>query len=74
MTGRRGFITMGAMAAASAGCSSIAPKAGACGGKSFKPITIAKTDCLFEREPMVRPFGFKGVPYWVCCLVGVSLI
>ena len=23
-------------------------------------ITIAKTDCGFEREPMVRPFGFKG--------------
>lgn len=26
----------------------------------FKPITIAKTSCGFEREPMVRPFGFKG--------------
>jgi L-alanine-DL-glutamate epimerase-like enolase superfamily enzyme len=25
-----------------------------------KPITIAKTSCGFEREPMVRPFGFKG--------------
>ena len=27
---------------------------------SGKPITIAKTSCGFEREPMVRPFGFKG--------------
>ena len=26
----------------------------------WKPITIAKTGCGFEREPMVRPFGFKG--------------
>ena len=25
-----------------------------------KAITIVKTDCAFEREPMVRPFGFKG--------------
>ena len=25
-----------------------------------KAITIAKTSCGFEREPMVRPFGFKG--------------
>ena len=25
-----------------------------------RPITIAKTSCGFEREPMVRPFGFKG--------------
>ena len=27
---------------------------------SGRPITIAKTSCGFEREPMVRPFGFKG--------------
>ncbi|MBR3922577.1 MAG: hypothetical protein IKJ45_05655, partial [Kiritimatiellae bacterium] len=26
----------------------------------WKSITIAKTGCGFEREPMVRPFGFKG--------------
>ena len=24
------------------------------------PITIAKVDSNFEREPLVRPFGFKG--------------
>ncbi|MBR1921877.1 MAG: L-alanine-DL-glutamate epimerase [Kiritimatiellae bacterium] len=23
-------------------------------------MTVARTDCAFEREPMVRPFGFKG--------------
>ena len=30
------------------------------GGRTFRPITIAKTSCRFEREPMARPFGFKG--------------
>jgi len=30
------------------------------GGRTFKKITVAKTSCQFEREPMVRPFGFKG--------------
>ena len=33
--------------------------AGAAAGGG-RPITIAKTSCGFEREPMVRPFGFKG--------------
>ena len=49
---RRGFIVAGTAAMAM-------PK------MSFadiprKSITIAKTGCGFEREPMVRPFGFKG--------------
>ena len=26
----------------------------------FKKITIAETGCEFEREPLIRPFGFKG--------------
>lgn len=25
-----------------------------------KPITVADTGCDFEREPLIRPFGFKG--------------
>jgi hypothetical protein len=24
------------------------------------PVRIAQTDSTFEREPLVRPFGFKG--------------
>ena len=28
--------------------------------RTFKRITIRKGRCGFEREPMVRPFGFKG--------------
>lgn len=52
---RRDFIKTGMLAAGAA----VAPK------MSFavlprKAITIQKTSCSFEREPMVRPFGFKG--------------
>lgn len=27
---------------------------------SFKTITISETNSNFEREPLIRPFGFKG--------------
>ena len=53
---RRGFILSGIAAA-------VAPKgvfAAAALDAPAKAITIAKTSCGFEREPMVRPFGFKG--------------
>lgn len=30
------------------------------GAAAPKKITVASVDCAFEREPMVRPFGFKG--------------
>ena len=40
-----GCVTAGASAAAKAGC---------------KRITVADTGCDFEREPLLRPFGFKG--------------
>ena len=42
-------------------------------GAAFRPITIERTSCGFEREPMVRPFGFEisdkylkraGLDYW----------
>ena len=53
---RRDFIRAAAFAA-------IAPRGGVAEGvlaTPFKSISIAKTSCGFEREPMVRPFGFKG--------------
>ena len=53
---RRDFIRAAAFAA-------IAPRRGVAEGvlaTPFKSISIAKTSCGFEREPMVRPFGFKG--------------
>ena len=56
---RREFIKASAMVAGAM----VAPK-GALADSVLraptKAITIAKTSCGFEREPMVRPFGFKG--------------
>ena len=49
---RRDFIKTGLLAA-------VAPKT-SFAAMPNKTITIAKTSCAFEREPMVRPFGFKG--------------
>ena len=55
---RRDFIMAGLATAVVPKVSSVfgadVPNAG------FKPVTIAKTGCGFERELMVRPFGFKG--------------
>ena len=50
---RREFI-MGATALVGAS------ELGFAAGQTFRKITVAKTSCQFEREPMVRPFGFKG--------------
>ena len=55
MTTRRGFLAQAGGALALAG----APTARA-SSRPERPITIARTGCGFEREPMVRPFGFKG--------------
>ena len=56
---RREFIKASAMVAGAM----VAPKgvlADSVLRAPMKAITIAKTSCGFEREPMVRPFGFKG--------------
>ena len=55
---RRDFIKAGALAAAAVGAPGCLNAA--LGGKNMKKIKIAKGACNFEREPMVRPFGFKG--------------
>ena len=68
MTTRRGFLAQAGGALALAGVSQrpargAAPAAGGSGVPvvpAERPITIARTGCGFEREPMVRPFGFKG--------------
>ncbi len=54
---RRGFVGLGALALAGAGSRAAGA---AVPGKALKPITVASGSCGFEREPMVRPFGFKG--------------
>jgi len=50
---RRGFIG-GLVAAACSGCSL------PWGDSPRKRITVAATGLRCEREPLVRPFGFKG--------------
>lgn len=52
---RRGFVGLGALALAGSRAAGAAVP-----GAALKPITIASGSCGFEREPMVRPFGFKG--------------
>ncbi len=37
-----------------------APAHAAAASLTPKKITIAETSCDFEREPLIRPFGFKG--------------
>ena len=49
---RRDFIKTGILAAAAPKMAFAAP--------SRRSITIARTACELEREPMIRPFGFKG--------------
>lgn len=53
MIDRRGFLG-GALAAACSGC------AFPWGAPSRRAITIASSGLRWEKEPLVRPFGFKG--------------
>ncbi|MFC2116572.1 enolase C-terminal domain-like protein [Bacteroidota bacterium] len=59
MVSRRNFIRTTAVAGAATfsglGSCSLPGKK-----KSFKNITIQSVGSLFEREPLIRPFGFKG--------------
>ena len=56
---RRDFLKAAALAAGAAagGCATAAATAAK---TALKPITVADTGCEFEREPLLRPFGFKG--------------
>jgi L-alanine-DL-glutamate epimerase-like enolase superfamily enzyme len=59
---RRDFLKAAALAAGAAAAGGCAT-AGAAGGDRSpggRRITVAETGCEFEREPLLRPFGFKG--------------
>ena len=56
MIERRGFIG-GTLALSALSATQFAYAAS---GRDMKRITIRRGSCNFEREPMVRPFGFKG--------------
>jgi hypothetical protein len=53
---RRDLLRMGAGVPAAL----VASPRGSSGGDAGASIRIARTDSTFEREPLVRPFGFKG--------------
>ncbi len=59
---RREFMKTAALAAgtvmAGGGCVTAKPAVAA--RPAAKRITVADTGCEFEREPLLRPFGFKG--------------
>ena len=59
MLNRRDFIKTTAFAGAAA-FSGIAPFSKPGRKDSFKNITIQSVGSNFEREPLIRPFGFKG--------------
>jgi L-alanine-DL-glutamate epimerase-like enolase superfamily enzyme len=50
-------VALAAGAAAAGGC---ATAGGAAVKTARRRITVADTGCEFEREPLLRPFGFKG--------------
>ena len=62
MMKRREFLKAAALAAggmmATGGCATAGGGAKGCAGG--RRITVAGTGCEFEREPLLRPFGFKG--------------
>ena len=58
---RRDFMKAAALAAGAAATGGCVTAAASSAAKTArKPITVAQTGCEFEREPLLRPFGFKG--------------
>jgi len=59
MVSRRDFIKTSSVACAGtlSGLAAISVPAGC---TSLKPVTIQSVGSNFEREPLIRPFGFKG--------------
>ena len=67
MVSRRDFIKTSAFASAATISGGLLPTLSSCNVDPGK-ITIKSASSKFEREPLVRPFGFKGVyqnEFWV---------
>lgn len=61
MTNRRTFIKGGLMAAGAAAVASpLEMLVASCEPAAPKKISISRVSSNFEREPLIRPFGFKG--------------
>ncbi|KPL17461.1 MAG: L-alanine-DL-glutamate epimerase [Bacteroides sp. SM23_62] len=64
---RRDFVKTSALAGI-AGMSGTYSQAMSTGRKNIKKITVQSVDSDFEREPLIRSFGFKGIyqkEFWV---------
>ena len=57
---RRDFLKSAALMAGGVMAGGTVPLRAAEAKPALKPITVADTGCEFEREPLLRPFGFKG--------------
>ncbi len=57
---RREFIKQSSSATLGAGLISSFGLTSACAARQDKTITISSVNSNFEREPLIRPFGFKG--------------
>ena len=57
---RRGFLQAAALTAGAAAGGCVTAGARPDAGPGAKRIAVAETGCEFEREPLIRPFGFKG--------------
>ena len=67
MLPRRNFVKASVIAGA-AGFSGVFSPALSSGSTSSKTIAVRSVDSDFEREPLIRPFGFKGIyqnEFWV---------
>ncbi|KPL16275.1 MAG: L-alanine-DL-glutamate epimerase [Bacteroides sp. SM23_62] len=61
LTRREFVIKTGTLTAlSSVGLTSSLCKSGTSKSKTMKPVTIQAVNSDFEREPLIRPFGFKG--------------
>lgn len=61
MTNRRNFIKTSLLAAGTAAVvSPLETLVSSCSNTGQKMITISNVSSNFEREPLIRPFGFKG--------------
>jgi L-alanine-DL-glutamate epimerase-like enolase superfamily enzyme len=67
MLSRRRFIKTSALAGAAGLSGACMPLLPSC-RRDLKKISISSVGCAFEREPIIRPFGFKGIyqnEFWI---------
>lgn len=75
MLSRRRFVKTSVLAGAAGLSGACLPLLPSC-SRDLKKITISSVGCAFEREPIIRPFGFKGIyqnEFWIsAAMIGTS--